>query len=31
LPKEGVFCKVMEGGEVKIGDFVEVVKDQLEN
>ena len=31
LPKEGVFCKVMESGKVKIGDFVEVVKDQLEN
>ena len=30
LPKEGVFCKVMESGEVKIGDFVEVVKDQSE-
>ncbi len=31
LPKEGVFCKVTEGGEVRIGDGVEVVKDHLEN
>jgi len=30
LPKEGVFCKVMESDKVKIGDFVEVVKDQSE-
>jgi MOSC domain-containing protein YiiM len=31
LPKEGVFCKVIESGEVKIGDFVKVIKDCREN
>jgi len=31
LPKEGVFCKVIESGEVKIGDIVKVIKDHLEN
>lgn len=31
LPKEGVFCKVIESGEVKIGDFVKVIKDHREN
>jgi len=30
LPRKGVFCKVMESGEIRIGDLVEVVKDQLE-
>jgi MOSC domain-containing protein YiiM len=28
LPKEGVFCKVIQSGEVKIGDFVKLVKDR---
>jgi len=27
LPKEGVFCKVIESGEVKIGDTVRIIKD----
>ena len=26
LPKEGVFCKVIESGEVKIGDPIEIIK-----
>ena len=26
LPKEGVFCKVMESGEVEIGDFIGLIK-----
>jgi len=26
LPKEGVFCKVIESGEIKIGDSIEVFK-----
>lgn len=26
LPKEGVFCKVIESGEVKIGDPIRVIK-----
>jgi MOSC domain-containing protein YiiM len=26
LPKEGVFCKVIEGGEIKIGDSIKVFK-----
>jgi MOSC domain-containing protein YiiM len=26
LPTEGVFCKVIESGEVKVGDFVNVLK-----
>jgi MOSC domain-containing protein YiiM len=31
LPKEGMFCKVIERGEVKIGDFVTVIEDHREN
>jgi MOSC domain-containing protein YiiM len=31
LPKEGAFCKVIESGEVKIGDFVKLIKDRREN
>ena len=31
LPEEGVFCKVIESGEVEIGDFVKVIKDRREN
>ena len=27
LPKEGVFCKVIESGEVKIGDPIKICKD----
>lgn len=27
LPKEGIFCKVIESGEIKIGDFVKIIKD----
>jgi len=26
LPKEGVFCKVIEGGEIKIGDSIGIIK-----
>lgn len=26
LPKEGMFCKVIEGGEVKVGDSIIVIK-----
>jgi MOSC domain-containing protein YiiM len=26
LPKEGVFCKVIESGEVKIGDTIRIIK-----
>ena len=26
LPKEGVFCKVIESGEVKMGDPIEIIK-----
>jgi MOSC domain-containing protein YiiM len=26
LPKEGVFCKVIESGEVKIGDTIRMIK-----
>jgi MOSC domain-containing protein YiiM len=26
LPKEGAFCKVIESGEVKIGDPIEIIK-----
>lgn len=26
LPKEGVFCKVIEGGEIRIGDSIKVFK-----
>lgn len=25
LPKEGVFCKVIESGEIKVGDFITVI------
>jgi MOSC domain-containing protein YiiM len=28
LPKEGVFCKVIEGGEIKIGDSIKILKNQ---
>ena len=31
LPKGGVFCKVIESGEVKTGDFVKLIKDRREN
>jgi len=31
LPKECVFCKVFASGEVRIGDFVEVIEDRREN
>ena len=31
LPEEGVFCKVIVSGEVKVGDFVKVIKDRREN
>lgn len=27
LPKEGVFCKVIESGEIKIGDTIKLIKD----
>jgi len=26
LPKEGVFCKVIESGEIKVGDFITVIR-----
>jgi MOSC domain-containing protein YiiM len=26
LPKEGVFCKVIESGEVKVGDSIRIIK-----
>jgi MOSC domain-containing protein YiiM len=26
LPKEGVFCKVMESGEIKVGDSITVIR-----
>lgn len=28
LPKEGVFCKVTESGEVKVGNSIKILKDQ---
>ncbi len=28
LPKEGVFCKVTESGEVKVGDSIKILKNQ---
>jgi MOSC domain-containing protein YiiM len=28
LPKEGVFCKVIEGGEIKVGDSIKILKNQ---
>jgi len=27
LPKEGVFCKVMESGEIKVGDTIRLIED----
>jgi len=27
LPKEGIFCKVIESGEVKIGDPIKIIED----
>ena len=27
LPKEGVFCKVMESGEIKVGDMIRLIED----
>ena len=27
LPKEGVFCKVMESGEIKVGDIIRLIED----
>ena len=27
LPKEGVFCKVMESGETKVGDIIRLIED----
>lgn len=26
LPKEGVFCKVLESGEIKVGDWIQIIK-----
>jgi len=26
LPKDGVFCKVIESGEIKVGDFITVIR-----
>jgi len=31
LPTKGVFCKVIESGEVKIGDTVRIIKDSEKN
>jgi MOSC domain-containing protein YiiM len=28
LPKEGVFCKVIETGEVRVGDLIEIIEGQ---
>jgi MOSC domain-containing protein YiiM len=28
LPKEGVFCKVVEGGKIKIGDIISLTEDE---
>jgi len=28
LPKEGMFCKVIESGEVKVGDSIKILKNQ---
>ena len=28
LPKEGVFCKVIESGEIKIGDTIRIIKER---
>jgi MOSC domain-containing protein YiiM len=27
LPKEGVFCKVMESGEIEVGDMIRLIED----
>jgi MOSC domain-containing protein YiiM len=27
LPKQGAFCKVMESGEIKVGDFIRLIED----
>ncbi len=27
LPKEGVFCKVMKSGEIKVGDIIRLIED----
>ena len=27
LPKEGVFCKVIESGEIKVGDIIRLIED----
>jgi MOSC domain-containing protein YiiM len=27
LPKEGVFCKVIESGEIKVGDMIRFIED----
>ena len=29
LPTEGVFCKVIESGEIKIGDFIRLIDDKI--
>ena len=29
LPTEGVFCKVIESGEVKTGDFIKLIDDKI--
>jgi MOSC domain-containing protein YiiM len=29
LPAEGVFCKVIESGEVKAGDFIKLIDDKI--
>lgn len=26
LPKEGIFCKVIESGEIKLGDSIKIIK-----
>jgi MOSC domain-containing protein YiiM len=26
LPKEGIFCEVIESGEIKVGDFITVIR-----
>jgi MOSC domain-containing protein YiiM len=31
LPKEGVFCKVIESGEVKIGDSIRMIEFELQS
>ncbi|MGD0916223.1 MAG: hypothetical protein ABSB22_07180 [Thermodesulfobacteriota bacterium] len=27
LPKEGLFCKVIESGEIKVGDIIRLIED----